>query len=212
MNPLRLAVIGATRGIGRRLVECALGHGHNVRGMARRRPQEASRFTSFEFVKGEMQDRQALELMCVGSDVVCVCTAVPPTRQKVTAFSEGTRALLEVMRSTGPERLLVVTGVGAGESRGHGGWFYDHVFQPLVLKQMYLDKDRQEAMIKASDRDWVIVRPGRLTNGKCRQRYRVITAVSLLRGGAISRADVAHFLLGEIETPRFSRRAVNLVY
>lgn len=54
-------------------------------------------------------------------------------------------------------------GIGAGDSKGHGGFFYDRIFYPLLLKAVYSDKDRQESLIRASNADWTIVRPGFLT-------------------------------------------------
>ena len=64
------------------------------------------------------------------------------------------------MKMAGVRRLICVTGIGAGDSKGHGGFLYDRIFNPLLLKTIYEDKDRQESLIKASDVDWVIVRPG----------------------------------------------------
>ena len=61
--------------------------------------------------------------------------------------------------------LVVVTGMGAGESMGHGSFWFDRIFNPLPLKTIYAGKDRQEALIRQSGADLTIVRPGFLTNG-----------------------------------------------
>ena len=68
------------------------------------------------------------------------------------------------MKAAGVKRLIAVTGLGAGDSRGHGGFLYDAVAFPLLLKRVYDDKDVQEWIIKSSGLDWTIVRPGLLTN------------------------------------------------
>ena len=62
------------------------------------------------------------------------------------------------------KRLIAVTGLGAGDSRGHGGFIYDAVVFPLLLKRVYDDKDVQERIVRSSGLDWTIVRPGLLTN------------------------------------------------
>ena len=67
----------------------------------------------------------------------------------------------------------------AGDSRGHGGFFYDKIFQPLLLGTIYADKDREEELIKGSAADWLIVRPGFLTNGPRTAVYRAITDLSV---------------------------------
>jgi putative NADH-flavin reductase len=79
-------------------------------------------------------------------------------------FSDSTRILVDAMKATGVKRLISVTGIGAGDSRGHGGLLYDAVVFPLLLKRIYDDKDVQEWIIKSSGLDWTIVRPGLLTN------------------------------------------------
>jgi putative NADH-flavin reductase len=89
---------------------------------------------------------------------------------------------------------------------------YDRLFRGLMIKRMYDDKDRQEALIEASDADWTIVRPGFLTNGPLTGQYRVLTDLDGITAGAISRADVAHFILQELQTGRYLRHAPLLTY
>ena len=76
-------------------------------------------------------------------------------------------------------RLITATGLGAGDSRGHGGLLYDAIVFPLLLKRVYDDKDVQEWIVRSSGLDWTIVRPGLL---KDRRGYTI--ARQLLRPGA----------------------------
>ena len=115
--------------------------------------------------------------------------------ERTTLFSQSTRNLVDAMKAAGVKRLIAVTGLGAGDSRGHGGLLYDPVVFPLLLKRVYDDKDVQEWIIKSSGLDWTIVRPGLLTNSPATGRYRVLTASNDWRFGTISRADVANFLV-----------------
>ncbi len=48
---------------------------------------------------------------------------------------------------------------------------YDWLIKPVVLRTIYEDKDRQEAIIKDSGLEWVIVRPDR-ADGQGRHRPR----------------------------------------
>ena len=68
------------------------------------------------------------------------------------------------MTRSGVRRLVCISALGVGDSHGHGGFIFDRLFQPLLLRHAYKDKDRQEAAIRASSLDWVIVRPAMLTN------------------------------------------------
>ena len=116
-----------------------------------------------------------------------------------TLFSDSTRILVDAMKAAGVKRLIAVTGLGAGDSRGHGGLIYDAVVFPLLLKRVYDDKDVQEWIIRSSGLDWTIVRPGLLKNSPATGRYRVLTASKDWQFGAISRADVADFLVQQID-------------
>jgi uncharacterized protein YbjT (DUF2867 family) len=78
---------------------------------------------------------------------------------EVTLLSTVTRALVDVMAKRNIHRLICITGLGAGDSRGHGGFFFDRLFLPLLLRKVYEDKDRQEDAIRGSTLDWTIVRP-----------------------------------------------------
>jgi putative NADH-flavin reductase len=112
-----------------------------------------------------------------------------------TLFSESTRILVDAMKAADVKRLITVTGLGAGDSRGHGGLLYDAVVFPLLMKRVYDDKDVQEWIVKSSGLDWTIVRPGLLTNSPATGRYRALTTSRGWRFGVISRADVADFLV-----------------
>jgi len=113
---------------------------------------------------------------------------------------------------TGPGRLIAVTGIGAGDSRGHGGFLYDRIVNPLLLKTIYDDKNREEQVIMDSDSDWIIVRPGFLTNGPLTGKYRAITDLEGITAGKISRADVAHFVLSQIAEPTYKGQTPLLTY
>jgi uncharacterized protein YbjT (DUF2867 family) len=119
--------------------------------------------------------------------------------ERTTLFSQSTRILVDAMKAAGVKRLIAVTGIGAGDSRGHGGLLYDAVMFPLLLKRVYDDKDVQEWIVKRSGLDWTIVRPGLLTNRPATGCYRVLTTPRDWRFGVISRADVADFLVRQID-------------
>ena len=103
------------------------------------------------------------------------------------------------MKPAGVKRLIAVTGLGAGDSRGHGGSPYDLVAFPLLLERVYADKGVQECIIRSSGLDWTIVRSGLLTNRPATGQYRVLTTPKDWRSGVISRADVADFLVRQID-------------
>ncbi|MFZ4382432.1 MAG: NAD(P)-dependent oxidoreductase, partial [Sandarakinorhabdus sp.] len=102
------------------------------------------------------------------------------------------------MRSQGVKRFICVTGFGAGDSRASISCLQRLPFQ-IVFGRAYDDKSLQEKLIKESELDWTIARPGVLTSGPRTGRYRIIAEASQWRNGIISRADVAEFLVRQIE-------------
>ncbi len=196
---MKILVIG-TRGIGRCLVDQAVAAGEQVTVLVR----DESRFPvpgpDLRVISGDILDAVKVREAVDGQDAVCIIIGIPPTRNPVTVFSEGTRNVLDMMKKHGVGRLVCVTGIGTGDSRGHGGFLYDRIVQPLLLKTNCADKEKQEAIVRASGIAWTLVRPGFLTNGPRTGLYRVTTDMSGVKARKISRADVADYLLKELKT------------
>ena len=209
---MKLLIIGASRGIGRQLLEQALQAGHTAVAMARHPEKISFHHERLRVMAGDILKPQQVQQAVAGQDAVCLTIGIGVTWKPVTVFSQGTKNVLAAMAEHGVRRLVCVTGIGAGDSAGHGGLLYDRIFKPLLLKTIYEDKDRQEALIKASDTDWTIVRPGFLTNGPRTGKYRVLTDLAGVTAGRISRADVAHFMLQELSTNRYLKQTPVVTY
>jgi hypothetical protein len=111
------------------------------------------------------------------------------------------------MKKQGVRRLVCITGLGAGDSRGHGGLVFDRLILPLLLRNVYADKDRQEAIVRRSNLDWTLVRPMVLTNKPATGQVRAQVDRAEVHGGTIPRADVARFVVAELTEGRWTRQA-----
>jgi len=209
---MKLLIIGASRGIGLDLLEQALSAGHEVTALVRNPQSLAVSHENLRVVKGDILDKGSIEKALTGQDAVCVTIGIKVTRKPVSIFSKGTKAVVEAMKNSSCRRLICVTGIGAGDSRGHGGFLYDHLFLPLFLRTIYEDKDRQEKIVRESGLDWVIVRPGFLTNGPRTGKYRVLTDLKGVKAGKISRQDVADFILREATELKYKGQTPLLTY
>lgn len=196
-------VIGASRGIGLETVKRALEAGHRVRGFARSADRIALEHPHLAKVAGDALDRGCVLQALEGVDAVIMTLGVTPglrmMAKPVCLFSEATRVLVDAMEESGVRRLICVTGLGAGDSRGKGGFLYNTFFFPLLLKRAYDDKNVQEQLIRASGLEWVIARPVLLTNGPQTRTYQAVIDPDKWVGGLISRADVADFLVGQVD-------------
>jgi uncharacterized protein YbjT (DUF2867 family) len=124
-------------------------------------------------------------------------TGVSPFSE-VSVLTEATRALLPATSRSGVRRLVCISALGVGDSRGHGGFVFDRLFQPLLLRHAYKDKGRQEAAIRASSLDWVLVRPAMLTNDPARGSVRAFVDLADVNGGKVARADVAQIVVEQL--------------
>jgi uncharacterized protein YbjT (DUF2867 family) len=208
---VRVLVIGGTRGIGREVVSAAHAAGHEVTLLARNAERISLPVKGVRVVAGDAGDALDVERAVAGQNAVAWTVGMAPTRKPVDLFSRSTRHLLAAMGKHRVARLICVTGVGAGDSRGHGGFFYDRILQPLFMRTIYEDKDRQEALLRASDVDWTILRPGRLTNGRATGIPRALTNLDGVKGGSVARADVAGFIVEHLATDEFRKTIVSLM-
>ncbi|WP_425964701.1 NAD(P)-dependent oxidoreductase [Rhizobium nepotum] len=157
-------ILGATGPTGRHVVSQALARGYDVTVLVRS-PGKAADLKGAKFVVGDARDEKALRQAVKGRDAVIIALGTPASPFKeVTLLSAATRALVRLMKAEQVSRLITITGIGAGDSKGHGGFLFDNVIFPLLLRHVYADKNRQEAIIRESGLDWTVVRPSILNN------------------------------------------------
>jgi uncharacterized protein YbjT (DUF2867 family) len=191
----RILVLGATGGTGRLIVAQAVARGYDVAVLVRS-AEKARDLKGAKLIVGDARDDSALRHALKGRDAVISALGTPASPfREVTLLSSATRALVSAMKAEHVLRLVCITGIGAGDSGGHGGFVFDNLIFPLLLRKVYADKNRQEAIIRDSGLDWVLVRPSILNNKPSRNTIRALTDLSGFHGGTISRENVAKFVL-----------------
>jgi len=206
-NQPHILVIGATGPTGRLIVSQAIARGYHVSALVRS-PQKAKDLTGAKLIIGDARDEDTLRAAVSGQDAVISALGTPasPVR-KVTLLSAATLALVKAMKAEHVTRLICITGIGAGDSRGHGGFLFDKLIFPLLLRNVYADKDRQEMLVRDSGLDWVLVRPAVLNNDLSRNDIRATTDLTTFHGGTISRQDVANFVLDQVQSDTWLHRS-----
>jgi len=209
---MKISIIGASKGVGKCVLEQALEEGNEVTALLRTPDKMQLTNSNLQVLRGDILDELSIARVVEGQDAICVCIGVPPGRKPVKVFSEGIKNIIKSIGDNTAQKLIVITGIGAGDSKGHGGFLYDRVINPLLLKEIYKDKDRQESLIKNSNCNWMIVRPGFLTNGPKTGKYRIIEDMTGVTAKKISRADVAHFMLSQVKEPTFFKKTPLITY
>lgn len=209
---MHVLIVGASQGIGLEVARQALAAGHQVRALSRSANSMALADPHLEKFSGDALNTEDMEAALMGIDVVIQTLGVKLGQlfQPVHLFSNATRVLIAAMRSKGVTRLISVTGFGAGDSGASISLLQRLPFQ-IVFGRAYGDKSVQERLIKESGLEWTIARPGVLTRGARTGRYKIRSEAGQWRNGIISRADVADFLVRQIEDKTYLRQAPVLV-
>jgi uncharacterized protein YbjT (DUF2867 family) len=205
--PSKILVLGATGGTGRLIVAQALARGYDVAALVRS-VEKGRDLKGAKLIVGDARDDKALREALKGRDAVISALGTPASPfREVNLLSTATRALVSAMKAENVSRLVCITGIGAGDSAGHGGFVFDRLIFPLLLRKVYADKNRQEAIVRDSGLDWVVVRPSVLNDKPGRDKVRALTDLSGFRGGTISREDVASFVLDQLRADSWLHRS-----
>jgi uncharacterized protein YbjT (DUF2867 family) len=203
---MKLLIIGSTGGSGQQLVSQALERGHQVTAFARNPSKIRFTHDHLKIVRGDVLDYASVDEATQGHDrVLC---ALGHKRWFIPSglLSQGTRNIIRAMKAHGVTHLVCETSLGISDAWWQLGLYYTLFVKWFIVYFYFRDKEKQERIIKESGLDWVIVRPGALNNGRKRGIYRHGPQVGhWLWTVRISRADVADFMLNQLDSTEYLR-------
>jgi putative NADH-flavin reductase len=208
---MRIAIFGATGGLGRLVVEQALAQGHAVTAFVRNPAALALQHERLTLVQGDVRDPARVAAAVAGQDAVVTALGTRHGAPTGTFYSDSTRAVIAAMRASGARRLVCVSSWVVRESRRHAG-LIGNLIVPLFPGRLYADRERQEQVVRESGLDWNIVRPARLVDRPARGTYRSGTHIRVRVVSGIARADVAAFVLRQVSDDTYLRQAVTVSY
>ena len=195
----RILVVGATGGTGREVVLQALAAGHDVTALSRTATRLSIEHPKLRALDGALpQDAALLSNAMAGQDVVISALGRGQSLASHHLIEQSVPAVLTAMRAHGVRRLIFTSAIGVGDAVRDIP-FLPAMFARTLLRGIYADKIIGERMVRESGVDWTIAQPAGLTNGTRTERYQAAERLPLSGLPKISRADVAHFLLAQIE-------------
>jgi putative NADH-flavin reductase len=209
---MKVIVFGATGGIGRLLVAGALELGHAVTAYVRPGRSLEPR-DGLRIVEGDVFDPQSVGDAIDGHRAV-FCALGSRTLKNEPVLSRAIPLIINGMHFHMVDRIITVGAAGAlypaskYQPRIVGALFA--VIRATLLRHPMADQRAQERFLAASDLDYTVVRPPRLTDDPATRTYRVLPDALPSSSRRISRADVADFMLQQLTDPRFHRRGVYL--
>lgn len=207
---MKLIIFGATGSVGRHLVAGALAQNHQVTAFARQPSALGLDHQNLIYRTGDVLDRDAVADAVRGHDAVLIALG---SGRKGTVRSVGTQHIVDAMERHSVRRLTCLSTLGAGGSRALLNFFWKRIMFGFLLREAYADHQAQEALIKLSNLDWVIVRPGAFTDGPATGTYRqgILSTEQNLKL-KISRADAANFMLQQLTGNAYLRQSPCLSY
>jgi len=208
VSAIKIALFGATGGTGKAVIRQGLAAGHSITALVRD-PSKLESAEGITVVEGDARDSDTVVKTLADADVV-ISTLGNFNRKPNTEISDATQVLIEAMQAHGPQRLVVVSTIGVGDSyRPLRSFMFKYVIIGMVAKNIWKDRERQETKLMGSGLDWTLVRPGGLKDDPGTGNYQVVS------GGApqpkkitISREDVADFCLKAATDDSYIKRAV----
>jgi putative NADH-flavin reductase len=201
---MKITILGATGATGRQLLAQALARGHEVTAFARR-PASLPVRAGLLTVPGSIADATALDGAIAGRDAVLCALGGRPWRRRERVCSTAMRHAIASMQRHHVRRVVAISTFGAGDTRPRTGWLVRHVVFGVVLRSEVADKEAMEALLEKSGLDWTVVRVGLLHDGPARGTWRVADDASIRGMGRIARADVAAFMLDQLDDASWLR-------
>lgn len=200
---MRIFLIGATGGVGHRLLPMLQARGHQVVGL-HRKPEQAAGIAKVGAVPmpGDIIDMTVDDLVAAARDcdvIVFSAGAAGSGLDRTTAIDgEGPIKAIEAAGRLGITRFYLISAFPEAARQGERNDRFEHYMT---------EKKRADVAVAGSDLDWVILRPGTLTHedgdGK-------ITLGPAIPYGNVARGNVARTLAELIERPQIRRQILEL--
>ena len=203
---MNIAVFGGTGRTGRHVVEQALAAGHSITALART-PAKLPKHERLVVIGGDVQDPSAVEKTVAGSEAV-ISVLGPTSNEPTFEVSKGMRHILAAMQKHGVRRLIISAGAGVGDPKDTPKLSNKaiNLLLKLLARNVYEDMKGAVDVVRASEHDWTIVRVPRLIDGPKTGLIKV-GYVGNGMGMQINRADMAGFMLDQLQNGAYIRKA-----
>jgi putative NADH-flavin reductase len=203
-----ILVLGGAGGTGREVVSQALAAGHNVTVLVRDVRRVLLADDRLQVVQGDVtSEGPTLSDVVLGQDAVISTLGVGKSFTPNGLIARSAPLIVHAMTRHGVTRLIHTSAFGVGTTYSQLPLF-PRLFVRTLLRHVYRDKNIGDECIHSSDLDWTIVYPAGLTDGPKTGQFRCGEQLPLRGFPTISRADVASFLLAQIDDRAYIRKGV----
>ena len=204
----RILVLGASGPTGREVVQQALQAGNEVTAFVRNPAKLAMTHARLSVAAGDVTtDGPALADAMRGKDAVISALGTGQSFAPHALMEHAMPRILAAMEETGVKRLVLMSAFGVGRTFAEVP-VLPRVFIRTLFARIYSDKEAGEKVLGTSGLDWTIVYPTGLTNGPRTENFRFGEHLPMHGLPTVSRADVAEFLIEELDDGQYVRKGV----
>ncbi len=212
---MKIAIFGASGATGKNVVEQALAQGNEVNAFVRNPEKMDIQNDKLTVTQGDVTNAQDVENAVAAATGVLVTLGASPDMQADIVMEEGARNIINAMKKHGVKRIIVQSSYAMSGSEEGVAFMKEMGMgdeQIAMVRPVLDDKAKQEDAIRDSGLEYTIVRPLMLNNEPKTGKYRVGENLVIKVGDAISRADVADFMLKDLTENKFIGKTVTLAY
>lgn len=200
----KIALFGGSGQTGQEFLAQALEAGHPVKALARTPAKISQQSPLLEVIPGDVLQYKDVERTVAGAEVV-VSLFGHVKGSPEWLQTNGTRHIVQAMQAHGLSRIISLSGGGLPFPEKDQPKFPDKMIRfimKVAVPKVLNDAIAHAQVLEESGLDWVIVRGPRLTNDPEKGSYRV-GWVGVNASTKIARADLADFLLKQVEETQF---------
>jgi putative NADH-flavin reductase len=213
---MNIAIFGASGATGTLLTQRCLAAGFNVTALLRT-PEKFPLREQVHVIQGSPFDLPSVSETIEGADVV-LSTLGANSLKKEDVLERAVPQIIAAMQQTAsrpkPVRRIIVLGSAGAlptsldKQPAWRRWIVQNIVYKTFLKWPIASQISQWNNLSHSNLDWTMVMPPMLTNTAAHGTYRIHGDALPRNGSRISRADVADFMMQQVDNPQWIRKGV----
>ncbi|MEH2124066.1 NAD(P)-dependent oxidoreductase [Nostoc sp.] len=204
---MKVLVIGAAGKTGRAVVEQAVVAGHQVTAFVHK--ADEYEVSNVRIIEGDATDSTTMDAAVLGQDAVLDTIGGKKPYKATTLESSAANTIIASMQRNGVRRLVVTSMIGEGESEANAT-LYERLLIATFLRGADKDKAAMESAVKSSGLEWAILRPTILSDDPAKGNVRVFDPETGEKAHKITRADLADFMLAQLDSNEYLHQAVTI--